>query len=56
MLKIFILNGMHKRGMNKDQNNAKIWKHPRTSSTDILDCIKHGLQKALEQIMIHNYL
>ena len=49
-----ILNGIHERGMKKDENiKVKIQKYPRTSSIDILDHIKPSLRKAPEQIIIH---
>ena len=49
-----MLNGIHARGINKDENiKVKIQKYPGASSVDILDHIKPSLQKALEQIIIH---
>ena len=49
-----MLNGIHERGMNKDENiKVKIRKYPGASSIDILDHIKPSLQKAPEQIIIH---
>ena len=49
-----MLNGIHERGMNKDENiKVKIRKYPGASSIDILDHIKPSLRKAPEQIMIH---
>ena len=49
-----MLNGIHERGMNKDENiKVKIGKYPGTSSIDVLDHIKPSLRKALEQIIIH---
>ena len=49
-----MLNGVHERGMNKDENiKAKIRKYPGASSIDILDHIKPSLGKAPEQIIIH---
>ena len=42
-----MLNGIHERSMNKDENiKVKIRKHPGASSIDILDDIKASLQKA----------
>ena len=49
-----MLNGIHERGMNKDENiKVKIRKYPGASSIDILDHIKPSLRKAPEQIIIH---
>ena len=49
-----MLNGIHERGTNKDENiKAKIRKYPGASSIDILDHIKPSLRKAPEQIIIH---
>ena len=49
-----MLNGIHERGMNKDENiNVKIRKYPGASSIDILDYIKPSLRKAPEQMIIH---
>ena len=49
-----MLNGIHERGRNKDENiKVKIRKYPGTSSIDILDHIKTSLRKAPEQIIIH---
>ena len=49
-----MLNGIHKRGMNKDENiKVKIQKYPGASSIDILDHIKPSLWKVPEQIIIH---
>ena len=49
-----MLNGIHKRGMNKDGNiKVKIQKYPGASSIDILDHIKPSLWKVPEQIIIH---
>ena len=55
-----MLNGIHERGMNKDENiKVKIRKYPGESSIDILDHIKlyikhiQSLWKAPEQIIIH---
>ena len=49
-----MLNSIHKRGINKDENiKVKVRKYPGTSSIDILDHIKPSLQKAPEQIIIH---
>ena len=49
-----MLNGIHERGMNKDENiKVKIWKYPGADSTDILDHIKPSLWKMQEQIIIH---
>ena len=49
-----ILNGIHERGMNKDEKiKVKIRKYPGTSSIDILDHIKPSLRKTPEQIIIH---
>ena len=49
-----MLNGVHERGMNKDENiKVKIRKYPGASSIDILDHIKPSLRKAPEQIIIH---
>ena len=49
-----MLNGIHERSMNKDENiRVRIWKYSGASSVDILDHIKSNLQKALEQIIIH---
>ena len=49
-----MLNGIHERGMNKDENiKVKIRKYPGASSIDILDHIKPSLWKEREQIMIH---
>ena len=49
-----MLNGIHERGMNKDQNiKVKIRKYPGASSIDILDHIKPSFRKAPEQIIIH---
>ena len=40
--------------MNKNENNrVKIQKYPGASSIDILDRIKHSLQKAPDQVIIH---
>ena len=48
------LNGTHKIGMKKNENiEVKIRKYSGVSSIDILDHIKHSLQKAPEQIVIH---
>ena len=48
-----MLNGIHERGMNKDENiKVKIRKYPGASSIDILDHIKHSLRKTPEQIII----
>ena len=49
-----LLNDIHERGMNKDENiKVKIRKYPGASSIDILDHIKPSLRKAQEQIIIH---
>ena len=49
-----MLNGIHERGMNKDENiKVKIRKYSGASSIDILDHIKPSLRKAPEQIIIH---
>ena len=49
-----MLNGIHDRGMNKDENiKVKIRKYPGASSIDILDHIKPSLRKGPEQIIIH---
>ena len=49
-----MLNGIHERGMNKNQNiKVKIRKYPGASSIDILDHIKPSFRKAPEQIIIH---
>ena len=49
-----MLNGIHERGTNKDENiKMKIRKYPGTSSIDISDHIKPSLRKAPEQILIH---
>ena len=49
-----MLNGIHERGMNKDENiKVKIRKYPGASSIDILDHIKPSLWKVPEQIIIH---
>ena len=49
-----MLNGIHERGMNKDENiKVKIRKYPGACSIDILDHIKLILWKAPEQIIIH---
>ena len=49
-----MLNSIHERGMNKDENiKVKIRKYPSASSIDILDHIKPGLRKAPEQIIIY---
>ena len=49
-----MLNGIHERGMSKDENSkVKIWKYPGASSIYILDHIKPSLRKAPEQITIH---
>ena len=49
-----MLNGIHEKGMNKDENiKVKIRKYPGASSIDILDHIKPSLRKAPEQIIIH---
>ena len=49
-----MLNGIHERGMNKDENiKVKIRKYPGASSINILDHIKPSLWKAPEQIIIH---
>ena len=49
-----MLNGIHNRGMNKDENiKVKIRKYPGASSIDILDHIKPSLWKVPEQIIIH---
>ena len=49
-----MLNGIHERGMNKDENiKVKIRKYPGASSINILDHIKPSLRKAPEQIIIH---
>ena len=50
-----MLNGIHDRGMNKDEKNMKvnIRKYPGASSIDILDHIKPSLWKVPEQIIIH---
>ena len=55
-----MLNGIHERGMNKDENiEVKIRKYPGASSVDVLDHIKPSLRNAPEQIIIHagtNYI
>ena len=55
-----MLNGIHERGMNKDENiKVKSQKYPGASSIDILDHTKPSLGKAPEQIIIHpgtNYI
>ena len=49
-----MLNDIHERGMNKDENiKVKIGKYPGTSSINVLDHIKPSLRKAPEQIIIH---
>ena len=49
-----LLNGIHERGMNEDENiKVKIRKYPGASSVDILDHIKTTLRKAPEQIIIY---
>ena len=49
-----MLNGIHERGMNKDENiKVKIRKYLGASSIDILDHINPSLRKAPEQIIIH---
>ena len=49
-----MLNDIHERGMNKDENiKVKIRKYPGASSIDTLDHIKPCLRKAPEQIIIH---
>ena len=49
-----VLNRIHERGMNKDENiEVKFRKYPGASSVDILDHIKPSLRKAPEQIIIH---
>ena len=49
-----MLNGIHERGMNKDENiKVKIRKYPGASSIYISDHIKPSLRKAPEQIIIH---
>ena len=49
-----MLNGIHERGVNKDENiKVKIRKYPGVSSIYILDHIKPTLRKAPEQIIIH---
>ena len=49
-----MLNGIHERAMNKDENiKVKIRKYPDASSVDILDHIKPSLREAPEQIIIH---
>ena len=49
-----LLNSMHERAMNQDENiRVKIQKYPGTSSIDILDHIKHSLAKSPDQIIIH---
>ena len=49
-----MLNGIHERGMNKDENiKVKIRIYPGASSIDILEHIKPSLRKAPEQIIIH---
>ena len=49
-----MLNGIHERDMNKDENiKVKIRKYPGASSIIILNYIKHSLRKAPEQIIIH---
>ena len=49
-----MFNGIHERGMNKDENiKVKVRKYPGASSIDILDHIKPSLRKASEQIIIH---
>ena len=49
-----MFNGIHERGMNKDENiKVKIRKYPGASSIDILDHIKPSLPKAPEEIIIH---
>ena len=49
-----MLNGIHERGMNKDENiKVKIRKYLGASPIDILDHIKRSLGKAPEQIIIH---
>ena len=49
-----MLNGIHERGTNKDENiKAKIRKYPGASSIDILDHTKPSLRKAPEETIIH---
>ena len=49
-----MLNGIHERGMNKDENiKVKVRKYLGASSIDILDHIKPSLREAPEQIIIH---
>ena len=49
-----MLNGIHERGINKDENiKLKIRKYPCADSIDILDHIKPNLWKMQEQIIIH---
>ena len=49
-----VLNDVHERSMNKDENTkVKIRKYPGASSIDILDHIKPSLWKAPEQIIRH---
>ena len=49
-----MLNGIHERGMTKDENiKVQIRKYPGASSIDVLDHIKPSLRKAPEQIIIH---
>ena len=49
-----MLNGIHERRMNKDENiKVKIRKYPGGSSMDILDHIRPSLPKAPEEIVIH---
>ena len=44
-----MLNGVHERGMNKDENiKVKIRKYPGASTIDVLDHIKPCLRKAPE--------
>ena len=49
-----MLNGIHERGMNKNENiKVKIRKYPGASSINILDHFKPSSRKAPEQIIIH---
>ena len=49
-----MLNGIHKRRMNKEENiKVKIRKYPSVYSVNISDHIKPSLRKAPAQLIIH---
>ena len=49
--KDFMLNGIHERGLNKDEHiKVKLWRYPGASSIDISDHKKPSLRKEPEKL------